>query len=108
MQNFGQIQQPVFQFVGQNKVQQGPFHPSTLYYHELQSIMQLLVAKDVLPAYKQIKTIRCFEDVCKFLLFPFMQLFIPKGNGQDDSYGEQSSVNEVNSQISHTLSNASC
>lgn len=53
-----------------------------------------------------ISSIRTFEDLCKYIIFPFMQLFIPKKH--DDSSDCTSSNHDVSSQISHNLSNASC
>jgi len=76
--------------------------------------MKLLVTKEVLPASTSINHIRCFEDMAKYLLFPFMQLFIPATGNElanlDDSSDASShheGVYEVSSQISHNLSNAS-
>jgi len=36
------------------------------------------MTKEVIPSYTSVYHIRSFEDLCKYVLFPFMQLFIPK------------------------------
>jgi len=42
------------------------------------------MVKEVLPSYISVSTIRSFEDLCKYVLFPFMQLRIPKGKEMDN------------------------
>ena len=60
-------------------------NPTTLFFYELDAIMKIMVIKDVLPPYVSINHIRTFEEMCKYILFPFMQLFIPSsGSNYDD------------------------
>ena len=102
--------QPVFQLTGYCQEASISFHPTTLYYYELDSLMKLLMTKEVLPQCTSINHIRCFEDMAKYLLFPFMQLFIPATGNEMANLEESSEVSshhEVSSQISHNLSNAS-
>ena len=60
---------------------------STLYQYELESLLKILNVKDVLPPYITISHIRTFSEMCKYLIFPFMQLFVP---GETDSASEVS------------------
>jgi len=69
--------QPVFQFTGYCQKSSRLLHESTLHQFELESLMKVLAIKEVLPPYVTVSHIRTCEDMCKYLLFPFMQLFIP-------------------------------
>ena len=64
--------QPVFQLTGYCQDPSIHFHPTTLFYYELDSIMKFLATKEVLPPYMSMSHIRSFEDMSKYLLFPFM------------------------------------
>ena len=76
---------PVFQLTGICEDMSINFHPTTLYFNELESIMKILMAKEVLPASRPISHIRSFEHVCQYLLFPFMKLYMPKESHEDQS-----------------------
>jgi hypothetical protein len=55
--------------------------------------MKLLATKEILPPYMLMSHIRSFEDMSKYLLFPFMQLCIPPDIGppeREESSGEGS------------------
>jgi hypothetical protein len=64
--------------------------------------MKILVVKEVLPFYKPISHIRRFEDLCKYLLFPFMHLYIPKEslNNENEPKNEESSISVRNELMS--------
>lgn len=80
--------------------------------------MKILMTKEVLPASKPISHIRSFSDVCRYILFPFMKLYVPKDTHEDQSAESRVPTlsnsqkfnnlkQEVSSQISHNLSNGS-
>jgi hypothetical protein len=71
---------PVFYFDGWCQDGSIRIERSTLYFYELESLMKVLMTKEVLPPYVSISHIRSFEDMCKYLIFPFMQLYIPHEN----------------------------
>jgi hypothetical protein len=56
--------------------------------YELKSVQKLIVVKDVLPHAQPIKSIRNFINVCKYFLFPFVQ--ITQGDGAEESEADQS------------------
>ena len=56
--------------------------------------MKVLAIKEVLPPYVTVSHIRSCEDMCKYLLFPYMQLFIPPSI-QDQEYKEETEVNSI-------------
>jgi hypothetical protein len=74
------------------------------------AIFKVLVTQEVLPSYMLMKHIRTFEDICRYILFPFLQLFIPKydiSNSEVRDIEIKDSNDEISSQISHNLSNHS-
>ena len=53
-----------------------------MFFYEVKTIMKTINIKEVLPSYRSISHIRSFEQLCKYLIFPFMQLFIPFDQGE--------------------------
>ena len=79
-----------------------------MYMHELESVMKLLVTKQVLPSDKPLAQIRSVTDMAQFLLFPFTKLYLPQEIERDSSsQNSQAKRVDVTSQISHNLSNRS-
>jgi hypothetical protein len=55
----------------------------------MESILKILNVKDVLPPYITISHIRTLEELCKYLIFPFMQLYLPSSQQDSASESEQ-------------------
>lgn len=76
--NYSQVlQQPAFVLTGYCQKASVVFHPTTLYYYELLSLLKVFMVKEIIPSYKCISHIRTLEEFCNYLLFPFMQVYIP-------------------------------
>lgn len=101
---------PVFELTGYNADSLVTFSPVTMFFYEIKTIMKTLNVKEVLPSYRSIRHIRSFEQLCKYILFPFMQLFIPADQAEKierelgSSSGAQNSIRDISSQISNNLS----
>ena len=63
---------PCFKFSGVCEDESVIVQEEILHFYELKSILKLLIVKDLLPAFYPIRTIRSFDLLCQFFIFPFM------------------------------------
>ena len=101
----------MFQFLGQAQDPSFHFNPVILHLCELESILKILVIKDVLPSYVTLSHIRSFKDLCKYLLFPFLHVITPHDasqlKGEGSSIDCSCSQKDMTSLKSHNMSNNS-
>jgi hypothetical protein len=82
---------PIFKLTGYCQEPSIVFQTTSLYYEELQALLKIPMTKVVIPSYTSVFHIRSFEDLCKYVIFPFMQLYIPKAaktTEDEDSFNE--------------------
>jgi hypothetical protein len=60
-----------------------------LSFFEIKSIFKLLIFKDVLPPHLPLRNVRTFSDLCRYLIFPFMN--VDSLGSRDDLVADSSS-----------------